>query len=118
MPTFVFVANEGCASCRRLRLRRSGVEEGEILDCSHSPTNLSIDASPFSKDVAHSPGWPSERLTSTPSRSHCIKGTQAAANSYNPQDGCYTGHVQHKDGSLLGMSTLLNLSVSFEIFCF
>lgn len=97
------LGDEGCEACRLHQLSKSALEPGEILDCSHSPTSLSLatEPSPFKGQHQNEPY--SEQMTSTPSRP--IKQTNGA--EYCVQAGSYSGHVQHKDSSLLGAVRLV-----------
>ncbi|XP_067938183.1 PAS domain-containing serine/threonine-protein kinase-like [Watersipora subatra] len=92
--------DEGCEACRLHRQTVSGVEPGELLDCSHSPTKIAADASPLLGNVSESS---SKHLTSTPSRVHHVKAKESSSSSYQLQEGCYGGRVQHKDGTFLGV---------------
>ncbi|KAF6020786.1 PASK [Bugula neritina] len=85
-----------CEACRLQQQNVNQLEPGEILECSHSPTVLDVE-----NDT--SPKKSGQNMTSTPSRSVSWQTKHTLKSDFNLQNGCYCGHIQHKDGSLLGV---------------
>lgn len=89
------------------------LEPGEVLECSHclsageipqTSTLLDEQQTSVSLDEQQASALLDEQqLTSTPSRPSFLNNNRPASTSeFVIQNGSYNGHVQHRDGSLIG----------------